>query len=102
MRLSYEKRKKIEELVNKGFNQTQIAAAINVNRSTICRELKRATPYTADVAEKNFTMTRNYVTENPENVIKIKALYKAGLSIRKIHKITGNSWLSIKAIVKEK
>ena len=102
MRLSYEKRKKIEELVNKGFNQSQIAAVINVNKSTICRELKRANPYKADVAEENFIMTRNFVTENPETVIKIKALYKEGLSIMKIHKITGYSRISIKAIVKEK
>lgn len=100
--LSYEERVKIEDAVNKGLNQSQIADMLKVNRSTICRELRRADPYKADIADKNFKETRFFVTENPETITKIKKLYQKGLSIRRIHKITGYSWLSIKAIVKEK
>ena len=101
-KISYEDRVKIEDAVNKGLKQTQIADMLKLNRSTICRELKRANPYKADIADKNFKETRFFVTENPETIIKIKTLYQAGLSIKKIHKITGCSWISIKSIIKEK
>lgn len=50
--LRYEDRKMIEAMLADGYNASEIADRLGVHRSTIFRECKRVTPYSADEAQK--------------------------------------------------
>jgi IS30 family transposase len=50
--LTVEQRYQIEALLQAGFNQTKIAAQLGVDRSTICRELKRSIPKKVEKSNK--------------------------------------------------
>lgn len=57
-RITYEDRRRIEEMASRGMDKTSIAAAIGVHFQTISRELKRGgNPYKAEKAQKNLGLT---------------------------------------------
>ena len=58
-RISYEDRKRIEEMNTAGVDMTRIAAEIGVHYQTIARELKRGgNPYSANTAQKSIGKAR--------------------------------------------
>lgn len=100
-RLNFNNRKQIERLLKDGRNTSQIAAVVGVDQSTISREIRRVTPYTAEEAQKNYEKTSSCIST--EDRIKIITLFKVGKSMRFISRETNHCIETVrKILVKEK
>lgn len=97
-KIELKERKIIADGLSKGLALSVIAKELNVDRSTVHREVKRCTPYDPMEADR-LANIRQHKENNPELRIKVTALHEAGLSKRKISRITGTSWLIINNIL---
>ena len=94
--LNLKNRIEIETLFKQGFNQSQIAKHLGVNRSTISREIKRGSVTTMNYYSEYST---NYEADTAQNLSN-----KRNLNSRKKPKYFGNKGIldQISKIVKEK
>ena len=83
--LSYQQRYTIEVLLKDGKSQTEIAKIISVNKSVICREIKRNCDqrngaYKANLSqakyESRLSKKRKFVKITPEVDLKIRTMIK--------------------------
>ncbi|WP_413627318.1 IS30 family transposase [Fructilactobacillus vespulae] len=68
--LSFEERIKIEDYLEQGLSQAQIASKLGRSRSTICRELKRNMPEYNPLGISNF----RYLGSSADNVARLRRM----------------------------
>ncbi|SKA72415.1 Helix-turn-helix domain-containing protein [Eubacterium uniforme] len=80
-KINFEIRKEIEELSRKGISQKKMAEILNLNQSTISRELKKCNPYDADKAEKLSVKDKS---KDELIISQVLLLRSQGMSLRRI------------------